>query len=403
MRISLSTARRLAIGAQGLDGRWKLPAGKEGVARAIERLRYVQIDTIAVVRRAHHHTLWARRGDYRPDMLHELQAVDRRLFEYWAPAASYLPMRDFRFYVRRLPGYLGGFTDTFLVENRKLVKGVLERIRKEGPLGSADFKAPTGRKRNGWWDWKPAKKALECLFNAGELMVSERRNFQRLYDLTERVLPADVDTTAPAPGERGRFLVRRILRASGISGLNHWWLGRNREAREALAELTDAGEVTPVEVRGVEGWRFHALTDTLAGRPRRGGRESLHILSPFDGLVCHRRQLQALFGFECKLEAYTPAAKRRWGYFCLPILRGERFVGRIDAKADRKAARLIVRKLILEPGVNGDDGLPAPLAAKLDAFAAFNGCNEVVVEKTGPAKFRAALCKELKARAREGT
>lgn len=397
-KISLATARRLALAAQGLDGRWKLPPGCEGVAQTVDRLGHVQIDTISVVCRAHHHTLWARRSDYRPEMLHQLQATDRRVFEYWAPAASYLPMAAFRFYVRRLPGYLDGFTERFLAENRTLVREVLGRIRREGPLGSADFKHPTGRKRSGWWDWKPAKHALECLFNVGELMVSERRNFQRRYDLTERVLPPDVDTTPPGEIERARFLLRRALRAQGVSGLNHWSMRRRGKTADALDELIDAGEVTPVEVRGADG-EFFALTDALAAGPRRAGRRKLHILSPFDGLVRHRGQLRLLFGFEHKLEAYTPAAKRKWGYFCLPILWGEAFLGRLDAKADRKARVLRVLQLLFEPGLADADAALAPLAGRLAEFAAFNGCDNVEIEQTRPARLRAAIRRELKARA----
>ena len=174
----MSTARKLAIGCQGLDAPWKLPKGKEGVAQVIERLGYVQIDTIAVVQRAHHHTLWSRRWDYTPQMLHELQAQDRRVFEWWGHAASYLPMCDYRYYLPRMRAFAERQkTRDWLGQNAQLVGDVVDRIRDEGPLGSSDFSAPEG-KRGSWWDWKPAKRALETLFNTGEMMVTERRNFQ---------------------------------------------------------------------------------------------------------------------------------------------------------------------------------------------------------------------------------
>ena len=398
MKLTRLQARRLAIHCQGLDGRWKLPAGKEGVARAVERLGYVQIDTIAVVQRAHHHTIWSRRGDYHGEMLHELQARDRRVFEYWAPAASYLPMRDFRYYVRRLPGYLERHTSGFLAEHRPLVRHVLARIRAEGPLGSADFRAPEGRRRGSWWDWKPAKQALEALFNVGELMVAERRHFQRLYDLTDRVLPPDVDTTPPDRLERARHVLRRRLAAQGLTRPGHRTLRDRRAVDAALEEMTASGEVTPVEVRGLEGEPYYALTEVLeqaAGRrPPRG--KPLHILSPFDSLVINRWRLRALFDFDCKLECYLPATKRRWGYFCLPILWGAEFVGRADCKAERKARKLVVRTLMFEPGFQDHGAVLRPLAAKLRDFAAFNECERVVVEQAAPARARAPLNRELK-------
>ena len=397
MRIGLTTARRLAIQSQGLDGR-RLPKGKEGAAQAVERLGYVQVDTIAVVERAHHHTLWARCPDYTPRMLHELQAEDRRVFEYWANAASYVPMADYRYYVPRMRAAAKRHSAWYLSdEGRKLRDDVLERIRAEGPLGSADFKAPEGRKRGSWWDWKPAKQALEWLFDVGELMVTERRHFHRIYDLTERVLPSDVETAPPPPDEIARFLVRRVLGTWGIVPAKEVrWGWRRGGADAALAELLDTGEAARLRIRGFdEDW--FALSARLESVPRRSrAKPRLHILSPFDSMVIRRRHLARLFGFHCKLECYTPAAKRRWGYFCLPILWGETFVGRLDAKADRKARRLIVRKLIFEPDFADLDGALAPLAAKLSAFAIFNGCNALAIEETDPRRAKASLTRELR-------
>jgi uncharacterized protein YcaQ len=397
MRISRPQARRLAIACQGLDERWRLPKGKEGAAQAVERLGYVQLDTIAVVERAHHHTLWSRCPDYAPAMLHELQAADRRVFEYWAKAACYLPMRDYRFYLPRMRAVAaskGGWYYTR--EARKITKHVLDRIRAEGPLGSAGFKAPEGKKRGSWWDWTPAKRALEWLFDAGELMVTERRHFHRIYDLTERVLPSGVDTTPATPDEVARFIVRRVLARTGFARAEaiRWGWRRPSTVDAAIEELVASGEITQVSVAGLAGDHY-ALASTLERAGRRSRRKRLHILSPFDGLVMDRRRVQALFGFECKLECYLPAAKRRWGYFCLPLLWGDEFVGRLDPKADRKAKALIVRKLIFEPGFTDCDAVLPPLADKLRAFAALNGCDRVVVEQAAPRKAIAPLKREL--------
>ena len=394
MKLSRSAARRLAILCQGLDGRWDVPPGKEGAAQAIERLGYVQIDTIAVVQRAHHHTIWSRRPDYAPQMLLDLQARDRRVFEYWVRAACYLPMRDYRFSLprkrsRRENRNAWYYTD----EGRKVTRHVLERIRREGPLGSADFKAPEGRKRGSWWDWKPAKQALEFLFDCGELMVTERRHFHRIYDLTERVLPSGVDTTVPTPQEMARFTIRTVLGRDGFARPEAigWGWRRSPAVDGALAEMVAAGEVVKVAIQGWEG-EHCALASALEALPRRARRRKrLHILSPFDGMVMGRGRKQALFGFACKLECYTPAAKRRWGYFCLPILWGQEFIGRLDPKADRKKRTLIVKALLFEPGFADLDAVLAPLADKLRDFAAFNGCDRIVVERVEPAKHKAPV------------
>jgi uncharacterized protein YcaQ len=394
MRISLSTAQRMALHCQGLNGGWEPPAGKEGVARTVERLGYVQIDTIAVVRRAHHHTFWVRRPDYEPQMLHELQAQDRRVFEWWAPAMSYVPMSDYRYYATRMgPDGIRRWRHKWYTENKDVVEGVLERIRQEGPLGSSNFKAPEGYKRGTWWSWKPAKEALEVLFDMGELMVTERRGFQRIYDLRERVLPASLDTSEPSLEEIERFRVRRTLGGLGFAAVDgiHW--GRRwgpAAASEAVQGLIDAGEVTSFDVEGWEG-TYCALTETLdavAGHPGDGNTRTVHILSPFDNLVIRRGWLSRVFGFAYKLEAYTPAAKRKYGYFCLPVLWGTRFVGRMDAKAGRKAKTFIVRKLIFEPGFDDYEGLWPEFVPKLKALSAFAGCKQIAVEQTDPEMVR---------------
>ena len=398
MKISVATARKLVIRCQGLDGQWELLKGKEGVVQVIERLGYVQIDTIAVVQRAHHHTIWSRCPDYTPRMLHELQAQDRRVFEYWTHAASYVPMCDYRYYLPRMRAFSeSSRTCQWLGQNEQLAKDVVERIRKEGPLGSADFSAPPG-KRGSWWDWKPAKQALEMLFSMGELMVAERRNFQRIYDLTERVLPAETDTTEPDGDELGRFMVRRALAGHGVVSADgvRWGKSNRRGISEAIKELTDSGEVTSLEIEGLDREPYYALTKTIEEATKRGrNQERLHLLSPFDNLVIGRRRLKSLFDFDYKLECYFPAEKRRYGYFCLPILWGEHFVGRLDPKADRKQKTFIVRKIMFEPGFKDYEGLLPVLAEKLHTFAVFNECERVVVAETEPKKVKAPLKREL--------
>jgi uncharacterized protein YcaQ len=390
----MSMARRLALHRQGLDGRWDPPAGKEGIAQTIERIGYVQIDTIAVVERAHHHTLWARHPEYDQQTLHELQAEDRRIFEWWAPAMSYVPMRDYRFYAVRMDGHRSWHRKWY-TENVEFVAQVLERVREEGPLGSADFKPPDDFKRGTWWSWKPSKRALEALFDMGEVMVTERRNFQRIYDLTERVLPPGLDITRPTRDELARFEARRTLGNLGFAeqGNVKWgrW-GKKAVPEDVVRGLVETGEVTPFEIKGIEDQSFYALTralETVAELPAESHR--VHILSPFDNLIINRGWLKRYFDFDYKLEAYTPKAKRKYGYFTLPILWGEQLVGRMDAKADRKPKTFVIRNLVFEPHSSEIDALFTPLTDKLWAFAAFNGCERFTVERVVPEEYKAPL------------
>jgi uncharacterized protein YcaQ len=400
--ISAAAARRVAIHCQGLGGNWSFPAGKEGIARAIDRLGYVQIDTISVVERAHHHVLWSRRPDYDPGMLHELLAEDRRIFEWWRrDVASYIPMEDYAFYLPHMHAHAQRTrTRQWLEENAELVDRVLDRIRAEGPLGSADFEAPAGFQRGTWWSWKPAKRALETLFATGELMVTQRRNFQRIYDLRERVLPPGLELREPDPDATARFHLRRDLAGLGIACVQELRRGSRDKSLATLQDLIDAGQVVPVQIEGLDDKDCYVWAQALQDVERDAPDGSLlHILSPFDNLVIHRPRLERLFDFVYRLEAYMPAAQRQYGYFVLPILWRERFVARADCKADRPSQTLYVRRLIFEPAFQPDDGLLPALAARFWDFATFNGCEQVVVEEVDPAPFADELARALAERA----
>lgn len=387
MEISLAQARRLMLRAEGLDGTWRPADAKEGAAEVIERLGYVQIDTIHVVQRAHHHILWSRHPGYRPGMADELVSVDRRAFEWWSwnGTAAYLPMADYRYYAWAMARSSGSARRrAWLAEHAELVERILARIRDEGPLGSSDFAAPEGFAGGGWWDWKPAKRALDYLYTSGSLMVAGRRSFQRLYDLPERVLPPDVDTTPPDDDEVARFLVRRTLGAQGLACSFGNWLARRKDgpAAEALRDLVGSGEVVEVRLEGASR-PYYALADALALADGPDGDPSPRILSPFDPLTIDRRRLADVFGFDFALECYLPAEKRRYGYYLLPILWEGRFVARMDVKAQRGEGLLLVRNLVLEPGVP-EERFAAALVGALDDYAAFNGCDSVAVEASEP-------------------
>jgi uncharacterized protein YcaQ len=404
LKISRSMARRIAVHSQLLDGRAKLNKGKEGVAQTAERLGYVQIDTIAVVERAHHHTLWTRCPDYTPAILHELLAIDRRVFEYWGRQASYLPMTDYRFYLPRMrrPARERDKWERYILQQHgHLMSSVLERIRKDGPLTSADFKPPPGTRRGTWWDWKPAKMVLELLFWRGELMITERQNFQRVYDLTERVLPSGVDTRLPGNDELGRFLVRRALSAYGLARdieiVDHLHAAARNVIIDALEELVAAGEITRVTLERDRDDQYCVLTEKIdqLGRLRKTA-PRLHILSPFDNLIIQRDRIRRLFDFDFTIECYVPAAKRKFGYFSLPILWDEQLVGRLDAKAERKDGRFLVRKIWLEESFRNDERFTESLAKKLSALARFNLCKSVEIDRTSPARWRAEITRSLK-------
>jgi uncharacterized protein len=397
LRLSKSVARALALRAQLLDGEAGLPPGKDGVLRTIDQLGYVQIDTIAAVKRSHHHTLWTRHPDYGEDQLHDLQARDRLIFEYWGHAMSYLPISDYRFSLPRMCNFRNprhAWVSRRLEGCAHLLDPVLERVRQEGPVSTKDFTAPGEEKRGTWWDWKPAKFALEFLFWRGDLMISERRNFQKFYDLTERVLPAGVDVTMPTDGEVGRFLVRRALRACGIvrekdiQGFlqpvgardSEWRAAGSRVIVKALRDLVQAREIRPVTVEGEENVAWYAPWEAVESPPvvqRGAGR--VFLLSPFDNLVIRREWLSKLFNFDYTLECYLPEAKRKHGYFVFPILWGDALVGRLDPKADRQANTLIIRNLAFEPGFLVSDEFLAQLQESLAAFARFNGCRKYVI------------------------
>jgi len=385
--ITNDQARRLAVQRQLLAGH-DLPIGKDGAAQVIKKLGYIQIDTINVINRAHHHTLWTRLPDYRLEFLDQLLATDRQIFEYWGHAVSYLPMSDYRFY---RPAMLKTTDPHSKWEQERLrnfghlMQPVLERIRAEGPLGVRDFKALENGVKNQWGGRKPEKVALEMLLWRGELMVTRREKFHRIYDLTERVLPAEIDTTLPTGEELARFHVRRALQAFGIATekeiCNHLQLAGKDEIKTAISELVNAGELLDIMIDGQSQVNW-TKPDYLGNLDKPLDSLKIHFLSPFDNLIIQRSRAKRLFDFDYTLECYVPAAKRKWGYFVLPILWGDRLIGRLDPKAERKKKELTIRFLQFEPGFEEYDDIGPVLAEGLNGLARFNGCDNIKIEKS---------------------
>jgi uncharacterized protein YcaQ len=359
--------------------------GKQATLDTIEHLGYVQIDTISVIERAHHHVLWSRQRGYRADYLDQLLGEDRAVFEHWAHAVAYLPMRDYRFYINSFEARRSAPTSTWGKERyataKPLFKEVLKRIKEEGPLSSRDFEDLSERGKSGWWDWKPAKVALEYLYLQGYLMVSSRQNFQRRYDLTERVLPADLDLRGPSAGERAAHQISRAMQSMGLARekeiVKYLEIGSRADIGRALKRMVADGDLVKLGVKGIPGETYYTAPSTLeagGGSPTPG---TARILSPFDNVTIQRERMRLLFDFDYKIECYVPERKRRFGYFSCPVLWKNQLVARVDMKAERKNEVLRVRELHLEPGRGEKAAFREALERALADFARFNGCGRV--------------------------
>ena len=366
--------RRIAINQQGLLKAESFGRGKAATLRAIEQIGYVQIDTISVVERAHHHVLGSRVANYRPAMLDQL-VRERKLFEYWFHAAAWLPMADYRYSLPRMRQQ-NGERNWFKNGDRKLMHEILARVEAEGALRTRDFEEPRAS-NSGWWDWKPAKQALEQLFMQGELMVSSRQGFQKVYDLPERVLPDWVDTREPTLDEFAAHLIDINLRAHGfVTLVSVTYLRKGQALREAvkrqLQARIDAEQLTQRSLG--KNCSVYIDPERLESRAPRSLAQ-LRILSPFDNLVIQRQRCREVFDYDYQIECYVPEPLRQFGYFCLPLLYRDRLVGRIDCKAHRAQARLEVKSIHIEQAV-GDD-FAELMNAALQRFASFNGCDQI--------------------------
>jgi uncharacterized protein len=385
--IPLSLARKLTLNAQSLLTQPTWVTGKEGVAQVVETLGYIQIDSIAVIQRSHQHTLWSRVPGYTPAYLDELQACDRRIFEYWrGSGVSFLPMADYRFYRYLMEKHAGSERSrAWMAQNQPIIDHVLGRLRDEGPLPSSKFAAPEGFIRGTWWNWKPAKAALEMLLDVGQVMVDRRDHFARVYALSEHVLPKGMNYDIPGDEEMADFAARRALRSLGIITAQEaaWGLVSKAHAAQAVARLVESGYLVAISVESLTNTVFYISSTSLQNEPAVTTPPRLHILAPFDNLIIARSRLKKLFGMDYHLECYLPVHKRKVGYYSLPVLWGEQFMARLDPKANRSTKTLIVRNIVLEPGVDGD-ALSIPLAQKLADLARFNGCHRVTFEHSAP-------------------
>jgi uncharacterized protein YcaQ len=391
--ISASSARRLLLGAQKLLDAPDRKATRATLERLVVDLGFVQMDSINVVARAHDIILWSRLEDYRPALLRRLLEQERALFEHWTHDASAIPTAWYahwkaRFERDRARMQAQAWWQKLLGEDQERVCAhVLERIAREGPLGSADFEHP--EKRGPWWDWKPQKAALDFLWRCGELAIAGRKGFQKRYDLPERVLPEHHALPRPEPAEHRAWAcagaAERLVVFTPRELAGFWGLVTSAEAGAWCAEGTQAGrlQAVQVEVPGGKPLAAFALADweaRLRGLP--GAPAQMRFLAPFDPVLRDRARCLRLFGFDYRFEAFTPPVRRVHGYYVLPILEGERLVGRLDPKLHRDRGVLEIRGLWWEPGVALTRTRKRLLAAALERLARFVGAD--AIERSAP-------------------
>ena len=380
----LNQLKRATLQSQGLSKTNPFGKGKKAVLSVLEHLGYIQIDTLAVVERAHHHTFWTRISDYQIEFLDHL-LEERKIFEYWFHAASYLPIRDYRYALPQMLLFKRGETRYYNNIDPKTLSYVKDKIRIDGPQKARDFKSHN-KKSGSWWDWKPSKIALEKLFMQGDLMVCGRDGMEKIYDLTERVLPDTINTTEPTPLEYAEYLVNTHLRAYGVTTVKQiTHLKADKELRKnvelILQSMTEEQSIQQVKIDGLP---TIFTVPTLLENTTKKSPPKIRLLSPFDNSVIHRERLSHLFGFDFRLECYTPREKRRFGYFCLPILFGDEFIGRVDCKAHRKNGQLELIHLHIENFDLETELWLEAFAETIDRFAAFNGCQSVKLTKVSP-------------------
>lgn len=385
--------RRIALGAQGLLHAKPFGRGLSGARNTIGHLGYVQVDTISVVERAHHHVLYTRVPGLKPEMTNRLLRK-RSIFEYWAHAAAFLPIDDFRYSLPYKQAIRNGRVHWFRPPDANLMARLYDRIYREGPLRARDLET-SAQKTNGWWDWKPAKKALEHMYMRGDLMVCDRDGFQKTYDLTERVLPSDVDTMMPTAEEFAAHLLDQQLRCHGLvtqKGITYQ--RRNAPLRDAVRALVAERLATNELVQVQSGEQFLISPEVLEA-PVPPVKNRLLILSPFDNTAIQRERLRALFQFDYQIECYLPASKRRYGYFSLPLLYRDQFIGRMDCKAHRASRHLEIYSLHFEPHGYDDNAVFSALADAIADFCQFQGCDTAFLERAYPRRTEAPLRQAL--------
>lgn len=346
-KISLSQAKALWIHAQGLDVAAPFGKGPAATPKAIEHLGYVQIDTISVIERCHHHILFSRIPDYKRDHLRQAQTVDRTVFEYWTHALAYVPAKDFRFFMRDMKRRKGDSGPWFQAVTPKDLKRILNLIKRDGAISIRDIKDDVlVEKDHDWASRKPSKRVLQLGFNAGLLTISERQGMLKKYELIERHFDWKKKPVPASEKEIVDYVVNRALRSQSLVSLDsicHLNAKAKPAVRKYLEIRVKKGELVPVAFPEAGKTELWMPVEDLKCKIKIDS-DRVHILSPFDPLIIQRKRLKMFFGYEHLFEAYVPPAKRKMGYFTLPVLVGDQIVAGLDLKTDRAAGRLLIQK-----------------------------------------------------------
>ncbi len=396
--LSRSQARRVALAAQGFADPRHDPPTMRTLMRTLGRTGVLQIDSVNVLQRAHYMPLFSRMGPYDVGLLHRAaERRPRRLVEYWAHMAAYMPVELWPYMVHRMAKAhteAWGGPRSIYVRKPDLVARVLRDVGEHGPVTARDIDDDLPRVKVDWgWNWSEVKQALEYLFYAGEVTVADRNaQFERRYDLPERVIPEHIlRQPEPTPAEAHIELVRRAAVSCGVGtepSLRDYYRMRHEDSKPAVRALVDSGELIPV---CVEGWNAPAYLHRDARQPRRAG--ACALLNPFDPVVWERTRTEQLFGFRYRIEIYVPAPLRIYGYYVLPFLLGDRLVARVDLKADRRAGPLRVQGAFSEPGAPPETA--ERLAVELRSMADWLGLGDVIVAPRGDLSGALAAAQEL--------
>jgi uncharacterized protein YcaQ len=344
--LSTTQARRIWLRAQRLDTAAPFGEGPQAVASAVEHLGYVQIDTISVIERAHHHILWTRIPAYRRADLRQAQSVDKSIFEYWTHALFYVPTKDFRFFIPDMKLHRREGHKWFASVTPADLRKVLRLLRKDGALTIRDIDDDVlVDKEHLWASRKPSKRALQLAFYTGAVTISERNGMLKTYELMQRHFGWDKPPKSASTGEVSTYLLDRALRAQGLVSLDsicHLDAPRKPAIRRLIESRVRRKELAPVALEGAgkqEHWAAPEMLEADGPAP-----EMVHILSPFDPLIIQRKRTELFFGYGHRFEAYVPKQKRVFGYFALPVLVGDDIVAAIDLKTDRKNRKLLLQK-----------------------------------------------------------
>ncbi|WP_207534827.1 winged helix-turn-helix domain-containing protein [Desertivirga arenae] len=372
-------ARKIILSAAGLSVKGQFGSGKEAVVKILDHLGFLQLDTNYVVERAHHHQLFSRIPDYQNEWLEEL-CDEGLIYEYFFSDAGYLPMNDFR-YSLAVKNAFKSHGKPFTNPQENLRQRIMDQIERDGPVMVEDFENDRTEASTGWWDWRPSKIVLEKVYLYGDLMIRRNKAFKKIYDLPSNLISPDTDMAIPGNEEFAGYIIERTLRALGIASVKEmkWRARRVKDnlVTKVLDEMVTAGKVNQVTVEGVKGPLFILASQEMEIELANG----VFILSPFDILNVFRSRLMNFFNFDYQIECFVPAPKRKYGYFSLPILAGDTFIARMDAKADRKSKTLIVNNLHFEP-VELDHLVLEKFIASLKSFVLFNKCQDISFTKT---------------------